>query len=327
VSTSTCAEVALNRLSATATSAVGTNSAAMAIDASTGTRWESASADPQSITVDLGQNRYVSKVVLDWETASAKDYVIELSTDNVSWSLAKTVNNTSAVNHRIDTLTGLSGSLVARYVRMRGTTRTTAYGYSLWNFAVYGDNSPSCGTSCTPSCTGKQCGGDGCGGSCGTCGSGLTCNTSNQCVSTGGSCANTALTRSAATASSSVGANTASMAIDANLGTRWESSSADPQWVVVDLGANRYVNSVVLNWETASAKDYVIELSTDNVSWSLAKTVNNTTAVDHRIDTIGGLSTHIARYVRMRGTTRTTVWGYSLWDFTVNGDTNTSCTP
>ncbi len=34
---------------------------------------------------------------------------------------------------------------------------------------------------CTPSCAGKQCGGDGCGGSCGSCGAGTTC-TGGQCV-------------------------------------------------------------------------------------------------------------------------------------------------
>jgi GH18 family chitinase len=40
--------------------------------------------------------------------------------------------------------------------------------------------------SCTPSCSGKQCGSDGCGGSCGTCSSGNTCNGNNQCVSASG---------------------------------------------------------------------------------------------------------------------------------------------
>ncbi len=35
---------------------------------------------------------------------------------------------------------------------------------------------------CTPDCTGKECGDDGCGGSCGTCGGGEICNASGQCV-------------------------------------------------------------------------------------------------------------------------------------------------
>lgn len=38
-----------------------------------------------------------------------------------------------------------------------------------------------CISSCTPSCSGKQCGDDGCGGTCGTCSSDQTC-TSGQCV-------------------------------------------------------------------------------------------------------------------------------------------------
>jgi hypothetical protein len=40
------------------------------------------------------------------------------------------------------------------------------------------------GTTCTPTCTGKQCGSDGCGGSCGTCPSGQTCNANGQCTTT-----------------------------------------------------------------------------------------------------------------------------------------------
>ena len=37
------------------------------------------------------------------------------------------------------------------------------------------DNTSTDGTGCTPDCTGKKCGDDGCGGSCGSCGPGLTC--------------------------------------------------------------------------------------------------------------------------------------------------------
>ncbi|HEX8113084.1 MAG TPA: S53 family peptidase [Kofleriaceae bacterium] len=43
------------------------------------------------------------------------------------------------------------------------------------------------GGGCTPKCTGKSCGDDGCGGSCGTCGSGQTCSPGGVCT-TGGSC-------------------------------------------------------------------------------------------------------------------------------------------
>jgi MYXO-CTERM domain-containing protein len=43
------------------------------------------------------------------------------------------------------------------------------------------------GCACTPQCSGKQCGDDGCGGSCGNCGSGESCDsTSSTCVAAGG---------------------------------------------------------------------------------------------------------------------------------------------
>jgi Pentapeptide repeats (8 copies) len=41
---------------------------------------------------------------------------------------------------------------------------------------------------CTPDCTGKTCGGDGCGGSCGTCRTGETCTPQGQCTCTANSC-------------------------------------------------------------------------------------------------------------------------------------------
>ena len=40
-----------------------------------------------------------------------------------------------------------------------------------------------CPPSCSPDCSGKQCGDDGCGGSCGSCGGGQVCNLSGLCES------------------------------------------------------------------------------------------------------------------------------------------------
>ena len=45
-----------------------------------------------------------------------------------------------------------------------------------------GKNPKACPGACTPSCAGKQCGGDGCGGSCGTCAAGQTCDASGKCI-------------------------------------------------------------------------------------------------------------------------------------------------
>jgi cysteine-rich repeat protein len=148
----TCGDVALNRVSVSATSVEGGWTAAQAIDAQvTPSRWASAyagltdaQADAQSITVDLGQNRWVGRVVLNWEAASAKDYALELSTDNVSYWLAKSFTGGAAAA-RVDTLTALNTPHAARYVRVRGIDRATAWGYSLYDIGVFGDNNASCG--------------------------------------------------------------------------------------------------------------------------------------------------------------------------------------
>ncbi|MFI5763050.1 discoidin domain-containing protein [Streptomyces sp. NPDC051563] len=120
-----------------------------------------------------------------------------------------------------------------------------------------------------------------------------------------------------ATASSSEGAGTpASAAVDGNNGTRWSSQFSDPQWIQVDLGAAAQLSQVVLRWETAAAKAYRVELSTDGTNWSTAYSTANGT---------GGVQTHditgTARYVRVYGTQRTTGYGYSLWEFQVYGTT------
>ncbi|MGW6686305.1 discoidin domain-containing protein [Streptomyces sp. NPDC054961] len=110
----------------------GGTPASAAVDGDNGTRWSSQFADPQWIQVDLGAAAQLSQVVLRWETAAGKAYRVELSTDGTNWSTAySTTTGTGGV--QTHDITG-----TARYVRVYGTQRTTGYGYSLWEFQVYG---------------------------------------------------------------------------------------------------------------------------------------------------------------------------------------------
>jgi hypothetical protein len=104
-------------------------------------------------------------------------------------------------------------------------------------------------------------------------------------------------------------------AVDGNTATRWSSAFSDPQWISIDLGASASVGRVRLNWEPAYAKAYTIQISTDNVNWTTIKTV---TAGVGGIEDWTGLS-GTGRYVRMYGTARATVYGYSLWELEVFG--------
>ncbi|WP_190232914.1 ThuA domain-containing protein [Streptomyces avicenniae] len=107
-----------------------------------------------------------------------------------------------------------------------------------------------------------------------------------------------------------VGAN----AVDGDPATRWGSAFADPQSITVDLGSARTLERVRLNWETAHARSYSVQTSTDGTTWNQAYA---TTSGDGGLDDLAVTGT--ARYVRVTGTERATQWGYSLWDLAVLG--------
>ncbi|RPK39803.1 F5/8 type C domain protein [Streptomyces sp. ADI91-18] len=127
--------------------------------------------------------------------------------------------------------------------------------------------------------------------------------------------------RPATASSQENGALPASAAVDGDNATRWSSQFADPQWIQVDLGAAASLSQVVLRWETAYAKAYRVELSTDGASWS---TAHSTTTGTGGVQTLAISGT--ARYVRVLGTERATAWGYSLYEFQVYGNTGTGPT-
>ncbi|MFF1342239.1 discoidin domain-containing protein [Streptomyces sp. NPDC058290] len=117
--------------SSTESSSLG---AANAFDGAASTRWASVEGkDPQWIRVDLGAAATVSRVKLTWESAYAEAYRVEISADGATWTR---IAEEKAGNGGTDDLTGLSGK--GRYLRVYGTARGTAYGYSLFEAEVYG---------------------------------------------------------------------------------------------------------------------------------------------------------------------------------------------
>jgi hypothetical protein len=99
-------------------------------------------------------------------------------------------------------------------------------------------------------------------------------------------------------------------AADGNFSTRWASAWADPQWIQVDLGSTQSFKHIQLGWESAYAKAYQIQTSTDGTNWT---TIYSTTSGDGGFDDLD--LTGSGRYVRVYGTVRGTTYGYSLWEF------------
>jgi hypothetical protein len=211
--------------------------AAYATDGNAGTRWSSQFADPQWLRVDLGATATITSVVLQWESAYGKAYQIQTSPDGSTWT---SIYSTTAGTGGTETLT-VNGS--GRYVRMYGTARNGGYGYSLFEFKVYGSagSVPACGTT------------------------------------------NAAQGRPATASSQEGADVAAAKAVDGDAGTRWSSQFSDPQWLQVDLGTGQSVCQVVLQWEGAYGKAYQIQTSPDGSAWtSIYSTTGGTGGTETR---------------------------------------------
>ncbi|MBB4744139.1 hypothetical protein BJY16_007598 [Actinoplanes octamycinicus] len=230
-------------------------SADKAFDGDAGTRWSSQFADPQWIRVDLGATATISKVTLQWEGAYGKAFKIQTSPDGTAWT---DVYSTTTGAGGTEDLT-VSGT--GRYVRLYGTARSSGYGYSLYEFKVYG----SLGG--TPT----------------------------------GECATNAAQGQPATASSQEGADvSADKAFDGNAGTRWSSVFADPQWIRVDLGATKMICGVVLQWEGAYGKSYKIQTSPDGTTWTDAYSTTTGAGGTENLS-VSGSGRYVRLYGTVRG--------------------------
>ena len=116
----------------------GNYTAYKAIDGHLNTRWSSQFSDPEYITVDLGKVYNLCRAVLYWETALGQEFKIQLSTNGNTWTDAAHIYNNTSYKNTIP----VNGS--ARFVRMYGIQRGTPYGYSLYEFEVYGKKAVTC---------------------------------------------------------------------------------------------------------------------------------------------------------------------------------------
>lgn len=109
----------------------------LAVDGLSGTRWSSAFADDQWISVDLEEVKEISGVNLHWQNSYAVEYHIQVSNDGTTWNTVFTEENGDGE------LDSIALNTSARYVRMHGVKRFTRYGFSLWEFEVFSTPSVS----------------------------------------------------------------------------------------------------------------------------------------------------------------------------------------
>jgi hypothetical protein len=112
----------------------GASIASAAFDGNIATRWGSdRGVDPSWIYVDLGTPQVVNGFKIQWEVAYGSSYQIQTSNDAVNWFDAYTTTTGDGGEDNFNFTATL-----ARYIRMYGTVRATQYGYSIWEFEVYG---------------------------------------------------------------------------------------------------------------------------------------------------------------------------------------------
>lgn len=111
-------------------------------------------------------------------------------------------------------------------------------------------------------------------------------------------------------------------AVDGNPKTSWSSAWSDPQWIAIDFGTSTKFNQVELDWTASYALAYQLQVSDDGLHWQTIYTQNDGKGNTETINVSAQ-----GRYLRMYGTKRATIYGYSLWSFNVYEQGNQDATP
>lgn len=117
----------------------------------------------------------------------------------------------------------------------------------------------------------------------------------------------------------------AEMATDNNNGTRWASAWTDSEWVQVDLGSTMTIQGVDLLWSWGWKNIYDIQVSEDGEQWNTVVQIDGEANLSSNAKE--PCPVHISfqepvtgRYVRMIGRTNRMGYGYSLYNFSVQGN-------
>ena len=139
--------------------------------------------------------------------------------------------------------------------------------------------------------------------------------------------ANVALNKLSSSSSVETPVVNASKAFDGNPNTYFSSEYGDNEWISVDLGRSFLIDKVTLTWKENYARDFDVQFSANGSftdlpedSIQIRNNVQNT-ANDAGVNILKMKSNTIARYVRMQGVHRATMFGYAISEFQVSGAT------
>ncbi len=131
------ANIALNKTGLT--NRPGNGAASNGIDGNSNTRFESEHGGNYELTytIDLGSTFSVDKIAINWEaiTTAASKFKVETATsENGPWTTVYTKSSGDPIMNFETTFTAID----ARYVKLTAYEKTGPWGYSFWEFEVYG---------------------------------------------------------------------------------------------------------------------------------------------------------------------------------------------
>ena len=106
--------------------------ARLATDGKMDTRWSSVADDTQWFQIDLGSCSTICGATLHWEEASGKAYEIQIAVRTSQWTTVYATSHGGGSSEEI-----FFSPVAARYVRLVGVKRATAWGYSLWEIDLH----------------------------------------------------------------------------------------------------------------------------------------------------------------------------------------------
>lgn len=264
------------------TATASSGNAALAIDGNEGTRWESATTDDETWTVNMGQSRTFNMVRILWEGAYAKEFTIKYSADGENWTMFHDETNLASAGWQT---IYKEASVTGQYIQYHGTKRATQWGQSFYEFQVMQGEAPkeniAKGKTIVASSGGQ--------------------NDPARVLDGNGS---------------SEWQGSVSGGTDGD-----ETSRTYDAWFVVDLGAYYDINKVVVTFEGACSQEYHIDFSADNTEWKLGYDFKGNAGVNGHSDYITDLQNNSkVRYVRFWSTKAATQYGMKVFEFEVYGD-------
>lgn len=268
-----------NGSSATASS----GNAEAAIDGNEGTRWESASTDDETWTLDMGQSRTFNTVKILWEGAYCTEFTISYSADGETWTIFHDEKELAAAGWQT---IYKESSVTGRYVQYHGTKRATVYGQSFYEFQVFLGDAPKVYTQIPVTLVAQ---------------------------SEGENSAERALDGNDGTEwqgrpTGITGGDDEARTFDA--------------WFVVDLGGFYEIEMISVKFEGACSQLYHIDFSLDNSNWVLGYDYVGNPGVNGHTDELTSEvldNYQKVRYIRFWSTKAATEWGMKIFEFKVFG--------